>query len=157
MGAFDKYVEILCYFGSFFNVLVSFGSFFRAFLTNFEITQNFLCYFLCYFLKNSEFGRTPEFREQVTALVPTASRISPFGAYRISHIASRVRLGLGDLSTFNIDLQYQLPNIDGDIYRGYIFDLEHPYSDHMTRSRPLIGPPSLPPLETWKLGDSETW
>ena len=55
-----------------------------------------------------------------------AYRISPFGAYRISHIASRVRLGLGDLSTFNIDLQYKLPNIDGDIYRGYIFDLEHP-------------------------------
>ena len=55
-----------------------------------------------------------------------AYRISPFGAYPISHIASRVRLGLGDLSTFNIDLQYQLPNIDGDIYRGYIFDLEHP-------------------------------
>ena len=27
---------------------------------------------------------------------------------------------------------------------------------HMISSRPLIGPPSLPPLETWKLGDSET-
>ena len=39
---------------------------FGAFLTNFEIAQNFLCYFLCYFLKNSEFGRTPDFgsREQ---------------------------------------------------------------------------------------------
>ena len=62
-----------------------------------------------------------------------AYRISPFGAYRISHIASRVRLGLGDLSTFNIDLQYQLPNIDGDIYRGYIFDLEHPYIRLMSK------------------------
>ena len=41
---------------------------FGAFLTIFEIAQNFLCYFLCYFLKNSEFGRTPEFREHVTAL-----------------------------------------------------------------------------------------
>ena len=30
-GAFDKYVEILCYFGSFFNVLVSFGSFLGRF------------------------------------------------------------------------------------------------------------------------------
>ena len=38
-------------------------------LTNFEIAQNFLCYFLCFFLKNSEFGRTAEFREQVTALM----------------------------------------------------------------------------------------
>ena len=42
---------------------------FGAFLTNFEIAKNFLCYFLCYFLKNSKFGRTPKFREQVTALV----------------------------------------------------------------------------------------
>jgi hypothetical protein len=31
LGAFDKYVEILCYFGSFFNVLVSFGSFLGRF------------------------------------------------------------------------------------------------------------------------------
>ena len=53
--------------------------------------------------------------------------ISHIAVWGISHIASRVRLGLGDLSTFNIDLQYQLPNIDGDIYRGYIFNLEHPY------------------------------
>ena len=30
-GAFDKYVEIQCYFGSFFNVLVSFGSFLGRF------------------------------------------------------------------------------------------------------------------------------
>ena len=30
-GASDKYVEILCYFGSFFNVLVLFGSFFGRF------------------------------------------------------------------------------------------------------------------------------
>ena len=52
--------------------------------------------------------------------------ISHIAVWGISHIASRVRLGLGDLSTFNIDLQYQLPNIDGDIYRGYIFNLEHP-------------------------------
>ena len=28
--------------------------------------------------------------------------------------------------------------------------------DHMISSRPIIGPPSLPPLETWKLGNSET-
>ena len=33
-----------------------------------KIAQNFFFYFLCYFLKNSEFGRTPEFREQGTAL-----------------------------------------------------------------------------------------
>ena len=45
-----------------------------AFLTNFEIAQNFLCYFLCYFLKNSEFGRTPEFWEQGTAL-----QVNPLG------------------------------------------------------------------------------
>ena len=31
LGAFDKYVEILCYFGSFFNVLVSFVSFLGRF------------------------------------------------------------------------------------------------------------------------------
>ena len=31
LGAFDKHVEILCYFGSFFNVLVSFGSFLGQF------------------------------------------------------------------------------------------------------------------------------
>ena len=43
---------------------------FGAFLTNFEIAQNFLCYFL----KNSEFGRTPEFWEQVTALGPRANQ-----------------------------------------------------------------------------------
>ena len=28
--------------------------------------------------------------------------------------------------------------------------------DHMISSRPLIGPPSLPPLETWKFGNLET-
>ena len=28
-----------------------------------------MCYFLCYFLKNSQFGRSPEFWEQGTALV----------------------------------------------------------------------------------------
>ena len=89
LGAFDKYVEILCYFRSFStfwypvlpagsvyvlylqNRLAALGiiwKLFGAFLTNFEIAQNFLCYFLCYFLKNSEFGRTPEYREQVTVL-----------------------------------------------------------------------------------------
>ena len=31
LGASDKYVELLCYFGSFFNVLVSFGSFLGRF------------------------------------------------------------------------------------------------------------------------------
>ena len=37
------------------------------------------------------------------------------------------------------------------------FEASHWPSDQMTRSRPLIGPPSLPPLKTWKLGNSETW
>ena len=54
---------------------------FGAFLTNFEIAQNFLWYFLCYFLKNSEFLRTPEFREQVTALVSRGVGVNMRTAY----------------------------------------------------------------------------
>ena len=42
---------------------------FGAFLTNFEIAQNFLCYFL----ENSEFGRNPKFREKGTALISGAT------------------------------------------------------------------------------------
>ena len=34
------------------------------FLSYFEKNTEFLSSFLCYFLKNSKFGRTPEFREQ---------------------------------------------------------------------------------------------
>ena len=92
LGTFDKNGKVLWYFflnwelfGSFFGcfwqicrnsvlfweLFQHFGiiwKLFGAFLTNFEIAQNFLRYFLCYFLKNSEFGRTSEFREQGTAL-----------------------------------------------------------------------------------------
>ena len=34
----------------------------------FENSTEILCYFLCYFLKTPEFGRSPEFREPATAL-----------------------------------------------------------------------------------------
>ena len=51
--------------------------------------------------------------------------ISHIAVWGISHIAYRVACAIRP-GQF-IDLQYQLPNIDGDIYRGYIFDLEHPY------------------------------
>jgi hypothetical protein len=64
LGTFDKNGKGLWYFKKIRKIWKLFG----AFLTNFEIAQNFLCYFLCHFLKNSEFGRTPEFWEQVTAL-----------------------------------------------------------------------------------------
>ena len=42
---------------------------FGAFLTNFENSTEILCYFLCYFLKTPEFGRSPEIREPATPLV----------------------------------------------------------------------------------------
>ena len=95
LGTFDKNKKVLWYlkkkwelFGSFFGcfwqicrnsvlfreLFQCFGiiwMLFGAFLTNFEIAQNFLCYFL----KNSEFGRTPEFREQVTALLHMATSV----------------------------------------------------------------------------------
>ena len=55
----------------FWELLGPFGSkqkLFGVFRAILRIAQNFLCYFLSYFLKNSEFGRTPEFREQGKAL-----------------------------------------------------------------------------------------
>ena len=43
------------------------------------------------------------------------------------------------------------------VLSGAVFsEASHWPWDHMISSRPLIGPPSLPPLETWKLGNSET-
>ena len=44
------------------------------FLTYFENSTEILCYFLCYFLKSPEFGRSPEIREQATTLVVTSYR-----------------------------------------------------------------------------------
>ena len=64
LGAFDKYVEILCYFGSFSKVLGAFGSYFGAFLTNFGNSTEILCYFL----KAPKFGRSPKIWEPATAL-----------------------------------------------------------------------------------------
>ena len=40
---------------------------------------------------------------------------------------------------------------------SFFFEASHWPSGHMIISRPLIGPPSLLPLETWKLGNWETW
>ena len=109
LGTFDKNWKVLCYFSKIWELFGSFfGCFwqicrnsvlfrelfqrfriiwklFGAFLTTFEIAQNFLCYFLCYFLKNSEFGRTPEFREQGTALpelFPVWKMLRISGAFR---------------------------------------------------------------------------
>ena len=41
---------------------------FGVFLTYFEDSTEILYYFLCYFLKSPEFGRSPEIREQATTL-----------------------------------------------------------------------------------------
>ena len=38
-------------------------------LSHLRISQNFLCCFLCSFLKSPKFGRSPEFWEQGTALI----------------------------------------------------------------------------------------
>ena len=69
MGDFFKNVEILCYFGSFLGCFCAVRKLFGVFLTYFENSTEILCYFLCYFLKSPEFGRSPEIREQATTLV----------------------------------------------------------------------------------------
>ena len=51
-----------------FDLISAAFAFFRDFFLSSGIAQKILCYILCYFLKNSEFGRSPEFREQGTAL-----------------------------------------------------------------------------------------
>ena len=69
LGAFDKYVESLCYFGDF----QRFGSIqrlFGAFLTYFENSTEILGNFL----KTPGFGKSPEIREPGTAHV--TSRVS---------------------------------------------------------------------------------
>ena len=87
LGAFDKYVEIMCYFRELFPRFGSIRKLFGVFLTNFEKAQNFLCYFLCFFLKNSEFGSTPEFREN--------SRISGAGNSSAQTVKLRLALEIG--------------------------------------------------------------
>ena len=62
-------MQILCYF---FEVLEPFNinqELFGVLRAHFENGTEFMCYFLCYFLKSPEFGKFPEFREQGTALV----------------------------------------------------------------------------------------
>ena len=71
LGAFDKYVEILCCFWELFQRFGSIRKLFGAFLTNFENSTEILCYFLCYFLKTPKFGRSPEIRELATPLSTT--------------------------------------------------------------------------------------
>ena len=67
LGAFDKYVEILCYFGSFFKVLVAIGSFLERFWPILKVAQKFCAIFCAIFWKlpNSgdlpKFGSSPEF------------------------------------------------------------------------------------------------
>ena len=65
LGAFDKYVEILCCFWELFQRFGSIQKLFGAFLTNFETSTEIMCYFL----KSPEFGRSPEIREPATPLV----------------------------------------------------------------------------------------
>ena len=43
----------------------------------FQNSTEILCYFLCYFLKTPEFGRSPEFREPATPLVPNMTVFVP--------------------------------------------------------------------------------
>ena len=69
MGDFFKNVEILCYFGSFLGCFCAVRKLFGVFLTYFENSTEILCYFLSYFLKSSEFGRSPKIREQATTLL----------------------------------------------------------------------------------------
>ena len=57
LGAFDKYVEIMCYFREFLNVLVAFGRVLGHFLTNFENSKEIPCYFL----KTLNLGDLPKF------------------------------------------------------------------------------------------------
>ena len=64
LGAFGKYVEILCYFWKLFQPFDIIRKLFGAFLTNFENSTEILCYFL----KPPEFGRSPEIRKPATPL-----------------------------------------------------------------------------------------
>ena len=64
LGAFEKYVEILCYFRELFQRFGIIRKLFGAFLTNFGNSTEILCYFL----KAPEFGRSPKIWEPVTAL-----------------------------------------------------------------------------------------
>ena len=68
LNAFDKYVEILCHFWELFQRFGSIRKLFRAFLSNFENGTEILRYFLCYFVKTPEFGRSPEIWEPATPL-----------------------------------------------------------------------------------------
>ena len=72
-------------------------------MTNFEIAQNFLCYFLCYFLKNSKFGRTPEFREQVTALGDMTAELTM--SERQSSVSASVRASSWAILT-SLDMEW---------------------------------------------------
>ena len=64
LGAFDKYVKIVCYFWELFQRFVSIWKLLGAFLTNLENGTEILCYFR----KTSEFGRSPEIRGPMTPL-----------------------------------------------------------------------------------------
>ena len=64
LGAFDKYVEILCYFRELFQRFGSIWKLLRELLTNFETSKEVLCYFL----KTPKFGRSPEIPEPATPL-----------------------------------------------------------------------------------------
>ena len=64
LGAFDKYVEILCYFRELFQRFGSIRKLLRELLTNFETSKEVLCYFL----KTPEFGRSPKIPEPATPL-----------------------------------------------------------------------------------------
>ena len=63
-GAYDKSVEILCYFRELFKFFGSILKLFWAFLTNFENGTEILCNFL----KTPEFGRSPKIWEPATLL-----------------------------------------------------------------------------------------
>ena len=77
MGAFDKYIKMLCYFRELFQRFGSIQKLFGVFLTNFEkSTEN-----LCYFLKTPEFGRSPEIREP-DSVISEGGRFSLFGHIR---------------------------------------------------------------------------
>ena len=80
-GAFDKYVEIPCYFLELFKRFGCIWKIFGAFLTNFENSKEVLGYFLCNFLKTPEFGRTPKVGELATAL--SLTKFVPYIVYCI--------------------------------------------------------------------------
>ena len=52
-----------------FQIFDSICKLFGAFLTNFGNVTGILCYFLCYFLKTPEFGKSPKIRGPATALI----------------------------------------------------------------------------------------